>query len=141
MPRSREKMWLMERKIITETPRNDHWQTRITACLTMYNYLKKNRNIMKEMDDKNKHWMGLIEVKIVTFKMKVSLDVLNSRLDTAFSPQKIRKSEDLAIKMIPNEDQKEKKYLTEFQWLGDNRKWSNTHVIGIWEDEEKWEVG
>lgn len=86
---------------------------------------------MKEMDDKNKNWMGLIEVKIVTFKMKISLDVLNSRLDTAFSPQKIRKSEDLAIKIIPNEDQKEKKYLTEFQWLRDNRKWSNTHVIGI----------
>lgn len=26
-----------------------------TASLTMYNYLKKNRNIMKEMDDKNKN--------------------------------------------------------------------------------------
>lgn len=30
--------------------------------------------------------MGLTEVKIVTFKMKISLDVLNSRLDAAFSP-------------------------------------------------------
>lgn len=93
---------------------------------------------MKEMDDKNKNWMGLTEVKIVTFKMKISLDVLNSRLDTAFSPlpPKIRKSEDLAIKIIPNEDQKEKNS-TVFHWLGDSKKWSNTHIIGIWQDEEK----
>ena len=54
----------------------------------MHNYLKKNRNIMKEMDDINKNQMGLIEVKTVIFKMKISLDVINSRLDTALSPEK-----------------------------------------------------
>lgn len=54
----------------------------------MYKYLKKNRNIMKEMDDINKNQMGLTEVKTVIFKMKISLDVINSRLDTALSSLK-----------------------------------------------------
>lgn len=53
--------------------------------------------------------MGLLEVKTVTVKMKISLDVISSRLDTdPCPPQKIKKLEDTATETIPNEDQNEK---------------------------------
>lgn len=62
------------------------------------------------MDNINKIQMGLLEVKTTTVKMKMSLDVINSRLDTdPCPPRKIRKLEDIAIETNPNEAQNEKK--------------------------------
>lgn len=40
------------------------------------------------MDNINKIQMGLLEVKTTTVKMKMSLDVINSRVDTDPRPSK-----------------------------------------------------
>lgn len=62
------------------------------------------------MNDINKIQMGLLEVKTVTVKMKISFDVISSRLDTDLCPpKKIKKLEDTATETTPNEDQNEKK--------------------------------